>query len=133
MSAHETTRLRDALARLDAAVASGRTPGLQYVATTADGPIVNYSSGHSDLRSHQRMAADTTLMAYSMSKTITAAAVLQLVAAGQVGLDDPIGQYLDTPYPSGVTVRRLLAHTAGLPNPIPLGWVHLASEHDVSG
>jgi CubicO group peptidase (beta-lactamase class C family) len=28
-----------------------------------------------------------------------------------------------------VTVRRLLAHTAGLPNPIPLRWVHPADAH----
>jgi CubicO group peptidase (beta-lactamase class C family) len=30
--------------------------------------------------------------------------------------------------PSPVTVRHLLNHSSGLPNPIPLRWVHLASE-----
>lgn len=30
----------------------------------------------------------------------------------------------------GITVRHLLAHTAGLTNPIPLRWVHPATDHD---
>ena len=34
------------------------------------------------------MTASTTMMAYSMSKTITAAAVLQLEGLGRVSLDD---------------------------------------------
>jgi CubicO group peptidase (beta-lactamase class C family) len=65
-----------------------------------------------------------------MSKTITAVAVLQLVAAGRVSLDSPIAQYLDSlPYPPTITVRQLLAHTSGIPNPIPLRWVHPAAQH----
>ena len=27
------------------------------------------------------------------------------------------------------TVRQLLAHSSGVPNPIPLRWVHLADRH----
>ena len=53
-----------------------------------------------------------------------------MVEQGEIGLDDEMDRYLpDTPY-SGhhITVRQLLAHTAGLPNPIPLRWVHLAEE-----
>jgi len=125
-------RGRNAVARvsahLDALVSHGRTPGLQYVVTTADGPIFTYAGGMADLRSRRPMMPDTTLMAYSMSKTITAAAVLRQVAGGRVGLDDPIDRYIATPYGPGVTVGRLLNHTAGLPNPIPLGWVHRADD-----
>ena len=36
------------------------------------------------------MTPDTTLMAYSMTKTFTAIAILQLVEQGKLGLDDPI-------------------------------------------
>jgi D-alanyl-D-alanine carboxypeptidase len=64
-----------------------------------------------------------------MSKTITAAAVLKLAAQRRLELDAPADRYLDLPYGPEVTVRRLLAHTAGLPSPIPLRWVHLPKEH----
>jgi D-alanyl-D-alanine carboxypeptidase len=81
-------------------------------------------------RREAAMTPATTMMAYSMSKTVTAIAVLQLVEAGRVGLDDAVGQYVEAlPYGPSVTIRRLLAHTSGLPNPIPLRWVHPASAH----
>jgi D-alanyl-D-alanine carboxypeptidase len=75
------------------------------------------------------MTATTTMMAYSMSKTVTAAAVLCLVDDGTLGLDDAVLSYVEHPYGSGVTVRHLLAHLSGIPNPIPLRWVHLAAQH----
>jgi D-alanyl-D-alanine carboxypeptidase len=53
----------------------------------------------------------------SMNKMFTAVATLQLVEAGKLKLDDPIGQYLPD-YPNKevaakVTVRHLLTHTGG--------------------
>jgi len=53
----------------------------------------------------------------SMNKMFTSIATLQLVEAGKLSLDDPIGKHL-TDYPnkdvaSKVTVRHLLTHTGG--------------------
>lgn len=53
----------------------------------------------------------------SMNKMFTAVATLQLVQAGKVGLNDPLGKYL-TDYPnkelaSKVTIHHLLTHTGG--------------------
>jgi CubicO group peptidase (beta-lactamase class C family) len=80
------------------------------------------------------MTPATTQMAYSMSKTITAAAVLQLAEQGRLGrlsIDTPIAEFLpESPYGKQVTVGQLLTHTGGIPNPLPLRWVHLASTHD---
>ena len=82
------------------------------------------------LRGGRAMTLDTTLMAYSMSKTITAIAVLQLVERDLIDLDAPVEHYLpDSPYGRAITIRDLLAHLGGLPNPIPLRWVHAAREH----
>ena len=58
---------------------------------------------------------DTRFSLGSMNKMFTAVATLQLVEAGRIALDDPIGKYL-TDYPnkdvaSKVTVRHLLTHT----------------------
>ncbi len=57
----------------------------------------------------------------SISKVITAIVVLQLVEAGQIKLDDPVGERLAAivgatvadPQASTVTVRQLLSHTGG--------------------
>ncbi len=77
------------------------------------------------------MTPATTLMAYSMTKTITAIAVLQLAESGSLSLDATAAEYLpEWPYDAGVRVRELLAHLGGLPNPIPLRWVHPAEEQD---
>jgi D-alanyl-D-alanine carboxypeptidase len=60
---------------------------------------------------------DTRFRLGSMNKMFTSVATLQLVEAGKLALDDPIGKYLSD-YPnkdvaSKVTVRHLLTHTGG--------------------
>ncbi|GAB3843249.1 hypothetical protein GCM10029963_17630 [Micromonospora andamanensis] len=53
----------------------------------------------------------------SVSKLVTATAVLQLVQSGTLDLDTDIAEYLDFTvprrYPQAVTLRHLLTHTAG--------------------
>jgi D-alanyl-D-alanine carboxypeptidase len=53
----------------------------------------------------------------SMNKMFTAVATLQLVEAGKLGLDDPVGKHLrgyaNADVASKVTVRHLLTHTGG--------------------
>jgi CubicO group peptidase (beta-lactamase class C family) len=94
----------------------------------AAGVVFEYQQGLAEIASSRPMVADTTLMAYSMSKTITAAAVLQLVDAQRVRLDDPVARWVPwQPYGDEITVRQLLSHTAGIPNPMPLRWVHPAA------
>jgi D-alanyl-D-alanine carboxypeptidase len=111
-------------------VRRGKTPGLQYVVVDAASIRFEYFGGSADLETGRPMAAGTTMMAYSMSKTITAAAVLQLVETGAIGLDDAVGRHVDRqPYGGEITVRQLLTHTSGVPNPIPLRWVHAAARH----
>jgi D-alanyl-D-alanine carboxypeptidase len=64
-----------------------------------------------------RNAPATKFRLGSMNKMFTAVATLQLVEAGKLALDDPIGKHLPD-YPnervaSKVTVRHLLTHTGG--------------------
>jgi len=114
---------------LDQWVADGASPGLQCTTVNRSGACLTHAVGFADVGARTELAATTRLMAYSMSKTITAAAVLKLAAAGRLDLDDPAERYIDIPYGPAVTVRGLLSHTAGLPNPIPLRWVHLPPQH----
>ncbi|VXC14053.1 conserved exported hypothetical protein [Luteimonas sp. 9C] len=59
---------------------------------------------------------DTPFLFASQGKMFTAVAVLQLVAAGKLGLDDPLGKHL-TDYPNqamaAVTIRQLMSHQGG--------------------
>ena len=51
----------------------------------------------------------------SVTKTFTAAIVLQLVEAGRIDLDAPVNDYLpEVTLARGVTVRQLLSHTSGI-------------------
>ncbi len=110
--------------------AGSQVPGLQYLVLDASGSRYQYAGGWADIRNHGRMTFDTTLMAYSMTKTITAVAILQLVEQGKLRLDEKIEDHLSgTPYQGySITLRQLLDHTSGIPNPIPLRWVHLTEE-----
>jgi CubicO group peptidase (beta-lactamase class C family) len=66
-----------------------------------------------------------------MTKIATATAVVQLAERARLDLDDPVSRYVpEFPRPSNrapATIRHLLSHSSGLPNPIPVRWVHPAS------
>jgi D-alanyl-D-alanine carboxypeptidase len=130
MPGNESNRIASVRSYLNMLVNQSKAPGIQYVALNADGVFCQHECGVSDIKGGVRMNPAATMMAYSMSKTITAVAVLQLVAAQEIRLDDPIDHYLTvSPYDSSVTIRQLLSHTAGIPNPIPLRWIHPAERH----
>jgi len=122
--------IEETKALLDRKVAGNDFPGIQYSILSRDRLIFDYAGGFADIAGGKPMQSGTTMMAYSMTKTLTAAAVLQLVENGKVDLDKPIADYLEgLPYGRELKVRHLVAQTSGLPDPIPLGWVHLAHEH----
>ncbi len=79
--------------------------------------------GLADRETGRPMTTDTVFQVASISKSVTAWAVLRLAEQGDVDLDTPVGQYLTrwqlplSEYdPDEVTVRRLLSHSAGLPS-----------------
>lgn len=59
---------------------------------------------------------DTVADGGSLAKTVTAAAIWQLVADSRLRPNDPVQRHLaEFPY-AGVTIRNLLSHSAGLPD-----------------
>ena len=79
--------------------------------------------GMRDLEKQQPMTADTLFGIMSMTKPITATALMILMEEGKLSLDDPVDKYipafanakLTSGEPvHGLTVRRLITHTAGL-------------------
>ncbi len=115
---------------LDKQTGEGNIPGIQYTVMDSDRIIFEYVGGWADIKNQKPMKTRITMMAYSMTKTITAAAILQLVGKGELGLDDSVDLHLTcNPYGKNITIRHLLSQTSGIPNPIPLRWVHLAEKH----
>ena len=85
------------------------------------GSIRVVAHGVADVRSGEPISGDSIFQVASISKTVTAYGVMKLFDHGQVRLDDPVEEYLtryrlpDSRYdPAGVTIRRVLSHTAGL-------------------
>lgn len=117
--------------KLDREIQSGRSPSVQYYLFDSENIIKHYCSGFSKLETQKKVSANTTYNAFSVTKTFTALAILQLMEQGLIKLDSPVNSYLpEFPYGAEITVRHLLNHSAGIPNPIPLSWVHLVDEHD---
>jgi len=95
-----------------------RIPGLQY-AIIKDGKILsNKAIGIANIQHRVPVTSKTIFSINSATKSFTGVAVLQLVAEGKIGLDQPIGKYLsDLPADwQPVSIRQLLNHTSGIPN-----------------
>lgn len=104
---------------LEAQVRDAGIPGAALV-IVRDGRIVDERGFGTADASGRPVTAMTPFVIGSLSKSITAVAVMQLVDAGKVDLDSPIRRYLpefrvaDPAAAGQVTVRELLTHTSGL-------------------
>lgn len=115
---------------IESEVKAGKTPSVQYYLFTKDAILEEYRYGSADVAKKIPITADHSYNAYSVTKTFTALAILQLAERKILNLCDCVVDHLpDFPYGHAVTIRHLLNHTAGIPNPIPLSWIHLSSEH----
>ena len=100
---------------LEGQAKAGRFSGTALVAKDGQ-PLLLESAGLASKRFRAPNKADTKYNLGSINKSFTAVAVLQLVEAGLVGIDDPIGKYLDFfPKEVGekVKVRHLLDMSSG--------------------
>lgn len=91
------------------------------VAVTKDGAPV-YAQGYGENAEGAPLTETSPIRVASVSKSFTAFALLQLVDRGEVDLDTPVVEYLpdftvDDDRGADITVRQLLSHTSGLPNP----------------
>lgn len=91
-------------------------PGIS-AAVAVDGRIrFSEGIGYADLEHAVPATRSTVYNIGSVSKAISAVAVMQLVEADKVGLDDPIQRYVPS-FPAKaatITVRHLLTHTSGI-------------------
>jgi CubicO group peptidase (beta-lactamase class C family) len=107
------------LARLDEAmrrryVDSGRLPGLLTMVYRRGRLAHTGMSGHMDLERGTPMREDAIFRVYSMSKPITAVALMTLAEEGLIGLDDDVAAHI----PSW---RNLGVYATGVPSLVPGG------------
>ncbi len=111
------TTARALLARTARAQRDSRAPGL-VAGVVRDGGLA-WSAARGDVAAPHR---DVQHRLGSITKTLTAVAVLRLRDAGRLGLDDPLEQHLPGTALGRATVAQLLSHTAGLSAESPGQW-----------
>jgi CubicO group peptidase (beta-lactamase class C family) len=135
---NRTTRLAGAYAAVDQAfrkpVESGLTPAMAW-GIVVDGALVHTGvAGLREVKSRAPVELRTAFRLASLTKSFTAAAVLQLRDAGKLSLDDRVDRWIPelrgwrpaTADAPPLTLRMLLTHGAGFPEDNPWGDRQLA-------
>lgn len=123
--AHGQDRLDAVDAYLEAAFAGSSLPGMAVAVVSGGDVAYARGFGVADRESRAAVTVDTAFELGSLTKSMTALAVLRLAEAGRVDLDAPVRRYLpwfrvaDADASAAITPRHLLGHTSGLPR-----WSH---------
>jgi CubicO group peptidase (beta-lactamase class C family) len=113
-----------------------KIPSVAIAVVKNDKIVWQRTLGFADVRSQMRPDPDTVYCWFSLTKLVTASAIMQLCEQGKIGLDSPVHDYL--PYfslqngssESKVTVHHLLTHSSGLSDKEwhAARWYRLATE-----
>ncbi len=109
-------------AALSRALADQEIAGAVTLVVTPERVVHFETHGFADLATQRPMSADTMFNIMSMTKPITAVAILMLQDDGKLRLTDPVAKFLPefaalkTPagQPANLTLAQLLTHTSGL-------------------
>jgi len=107
-------------AKVKEAADSDRFSGVVLVAH-GDDVLVHDVYGFADREKNRPNTKETPFATYSMGKMFTSVAIAQLVSQGKLSWDDTLAKVLPS-YPNKdaakrITIRQLLTHTAGVPDP----------------
>lgn len=111
----------DKTSKVDSVVAGvlkdKQAPGA-VVAIVEDGRVVYRKAyGLADVAAKRPMTADALFEIGSLTKQMTASAVLELASDDKLRLDDAVTKYIpEYPAAAGITIRQLLNQTSGLPD-----------------
>ncbi len=108
----DRAKLNQAAGVLESWIADGRVQGASLLVTQGGGRQFARNFGTAK-------GTEPVFLLASITKPITAAAVMSLVDAGQLSLDEPVMKFFPSFTGEGresITVRQCLTHTAGLPD-----------------
>jgi CubicO group peptidase (beta-lactamase class C family) len=103
-------------------IAKNEIAGAVTVVVTKDKLLHLECTGEADIEAHKPMKPNTLFWIASMTKPITATAILMLQDEGKLSVADPVAKYipgfenLKTPSgkPANLTITQILTHTSGL-------------------
>jgi CubicO group peptidase (beta-lactamase class C family) len=97
-------------------------PGVAVVALQDDRVVLAQGWGYSDVASRASMTPDAVQPVYSISKHMTAVAVLALAEQGRLAVSDPVARHLPEWFADEPQLQlvHLLRHTSGIPEFIGL-------------
>jgi CubicO group peptidase (beta-lactamase class C family) len=109
----------------DAYAASDSVVGSSVVYARGGRVVAHHEQGFGDRARGERVDERSIFHYGSITKTLTAVAIMQLRDRGLISLDDPVTRWvpelrlLHNPFGStdAITIRMLLSHSAGLQNP----------------
>ena len=117
------------------ALAGEVVPGVVVLVAGPEGVRAAGAAGLADVTGRVPAGPGMVCPWFSMTKIVTATAVMRLAERGVLDLDAPIvghvpalRQLRPSGWASRITARHLLSHSAGLANPIPVRWVHPADQ-----
>ena len=124
-------RLDEIEAKLARFVADGELAGVAFLVARHGRVVRRATLGWKDIARGEPLAEDTIYRIFSMTKPVTAVAMMALFERGLWRLDDPIAKHLpefaDVKGPGGAavdhapTIRELMTHTAGFGYAVGLG------------
>jgi len=121
-------RLTAIAPRMQAMVDDHTIPGCVYYVSQRGIVLAHQAVGWQDLETRHPMRTDSLFQIMSMTKPMTAAALMMLVEEGKVVLTDPVERYLPEfaaqPGPNGTahrasTLYQILTHTSGMESDPP--------------
>lgn len=117
VAGERTGERRRAAAILDGR-AGAREPGLAVLVRRDGRGVLERTDGLRDLRNRDPIDARTCFRLASVTKQLTAAAIVLLVREGRLRYEDRLEQALPgfPAYGRAVTIRHLLTHVSGLPD-----------------
>jgi len=95
-------------------------PGLAYLAVKNDSVVISGAMGYANVKDKIPFTPQTRMIIASISKTIIATAIMQLVENGRIDINEDINQYLpftvrNPKYPNEpITTKMLLTHTSSI-------------------
>jgi CubicO group peptidase (beta-lactamase class C family) len=108
-------------AQLCAHVGRNYVPGLAIAVSRGGDVLWEEGFGWADRERHAQATPTTSFYVASVTKSVTATAVLHLAERGKLKLDDPVNKYLGTTKvhspvwnSSDATIRRVMSQTSGL-------------------
>jgi methyl acetate hydrolase len=116
------------------ATARGDVPAVVTMIVNRNGVMYEGAAGRQDVARGVALKSDSIFRIASMTKPVTSVAIMMLVDAGKVGLDDPVSKYLpefkgrpvidkfntaDASYTTRparreITIRHLMTHSSGI-------------------